>query len=313
MEATKIFSGTSNIPLTKAVCKYLHVPSGKAEIRKFSDGELFVEIAESVRGSHVFIIQSTCPPVNEHIMELLVMTDALKRASARAITAVVPYYGYARQDRKVQPRAPITAKLIADIFVKAGIGRVVTVDLHAGQIQGFFDVPVDHLYASPIFINYLRDKFGRDEMVIVSPDAGGMERARAYAKSLDVGLAMTDKRRPGPNVAEIMHVIGNVKGKTAVIVDDLVDTAGTAVQAARAIVEKGAKRVVLCCTHGVLSGTAVEKIENSVLEEVLITDTIPPKEETKNCSKINVLSIADLLGEAIKRIATGESISTLFT
>ncbi len=313
MEATKIFSGTSNIPLSKAVCKYLHVPSGKAEIRKFSDGELFVEIAESVRGSHVFVIQSTCPPVNEHIMELLVMTDALKRASARAITAVVPYYGYARQDRKVQPRAPITAKLIADIFVKAGIGRVVTVDLHAGQIQGFFDVPVDHLYASPVFINYLRDKFGRDEMVIVSPDAGGMERARAYAKTLDVTLAMTDKRRPGPNVAEIMHVIGNVKGKTAVIVDDLVDTAGTAVQSARAIAEKGAKRVVLCCTHGVLSGNAVEKIENSVLEEVLITDTIPPKEETKNCSKINVLSIADLLGEAIKRIATGESISTLFT
>lgn len=313
MEATKIFSGTSNIPLSKAVCKYLHVPSGKAEIRKFSDGEIFVEIAESVRGSHVFIIQSTCPPVNEHIMELLVITDALKRASARAITAVVPYYGYARQDRKVQPRVPITAKLVADIFVKAGIGRVVTVDLHAGQIQGFFDVPVDHLYASPVFIDYLMNKFGKDEMVIVSPDAGGMERAREYAKRLDVGLAMTDKRRPSPNVAEIMHVIGNVKGRTAIIVDDLVDTAGTAVQAAKAIAEKGAKRVILCCTHGVLSENAVEKIENSVLEEVLITDTIPPKEETKNCSKIKVLSIADLLGEAIKRIAAGESISTLFS
>jgi ribose-phosphate pyrophosphokinase len=312
MEATKVFTGTSNIPLAKAVCRYLDVPCGKATIRKFSDGELFVEIAESVRGSHVFVIQSTCPPVNEHIMELLVITDALKRASARAITAVVPYYGYARQDRKVQPRAPITAKLVADIFVKAGIGRVITVDLHAGQIQGFFDVPVDHLYASPIFIDYLTNKFSKDEMVIVSPDAGGMERARAYAKRLDVGLAMTDKRRTDPNVAKIMHVIGDVKGKTAIVIDDLVDTAGTAVQAAEALAKKGAGRVTLCCTHGVLSGNAIEKIENSVLEEVVITDTIPPREETKRCKKINVLSIADLLGEAIKRIATGESISTLF-
>jgi ribose-phosphate pyrophosphokinase len=313
MEATKIFSGTSNIPLAKAVCRYMDVPCGKIQLRKFSDGEIFAEIAESVRGSHVFIIQSTCPPVNEHIMELLVITDALKRASARAITAVIPYYGYARQDRKVQPRAPITAKLVADIIVKAGVGRVITMDLHAGQIQGFFDVPVDHLYASPIFISYLLNKFSKDEMVIVSPDAGGMERARAYAKRLDVRLAMTDKRRTAPNVAEIMHVSRGRKGKTAIIVDDMVDTAGTAVQAAEAIARKGAKRVALCCTHGVLSGNAVEKIENSVLEEVIITDTIPPREEMRRCSKFNVLSIADLLGEAIKRIAAGEPISTLFS
>lgn len=313
MEGTKVFSGMSNIPLAKSVCRYLDVPCGDTQIKKFSDGELSVEIAESVRGSHVFVIQSTCPPVNEHIMELLVITDALKRASARAITAVIPYYGYARQDRKVQPRAPITAKLVADIIVKAGVGRVVTVDLHAGQIQGFFDVPVDHLYASPVFIDYLTNNFNKDEMVIVSPDAGGMERARVYAKRLDVRLAMTDKRRTAPNVAEIMHVIGDVKGKTAVIIDDMVDTAGTAVLSAEAIAKKGAKRVALCCTHGVLSGNAVEKIENSVLEEVIITDTIPPQEETKRCGKIKVLSIADLIGEAIKRIAAGESISTLFT
>lgn len=313
MEALKIFSGTSNDPLTEAVCRFLGVPPGKAEIRRFSDGEVFAEISESVRGSHVFVIQSTCPPVNEHIMELLIITDAMKRASARAITAVIPYYGYARQDRKVQPRAPITAKLVADIIVKAGISRIVTVDLHAGQIQGFFDVPVDHLYATPVFINYMRKKFIDEEIVIVSPDAGGMERARAYAKRLDAGLAMTDKRRPAPNVAEITYVIGDVRGRTVIIVDDLVDTAGTAVQAAQALVREGAKRVTLCCTHGVLSGNAIERIQDSKLEEVIITDTIPQREEAKRCSKIKILSIADLLGEAIRRIAVGESISTLFT
>jgi ribose-phosphate pyrophosphokinase len=313
MEAIKIFSGTSNVPLSEAVCRFLGVPRGQAEIKRFSDGEVFVEISESVRETHVFVIQSTCPPVNEHIMELLIITDALKRASAGAITAVIPYYGYARQDRKVQPRAPITAKLVADILARAGVKRVVTMDLHAGQIQGFFDIPVDHLYAAPILIKYLKEKFKQDELVVVSPDAGGMERARVFAKRLDVGLAMTDKRRPAPNEAEIMNVIGDVGGKTAIIVDDLVDTAGTAVQAARALVKEGAKRVTLCCTHGVLSGNAIERIQDSMLEEVIITDTIPRREETKECFKIKILSIADLLGEAIRRIAVGESISTLFT
>jgi len=313
MEHTKIFSGTSNIPLTEAVCKYLDVLPGKAEIRRFSDGEIFAEISESVRGSHVFVIQSTCPPVNEHIMELLIITDALKRASARAITAVIPYYGYARQDRKVQPRAPISAKLVADIIVKAGINRVITVDLHAGQIQGFFDVPVDHLYAAPVFISHLKKKFNKDEIVVVSPDAGGLERAGEYAKRLDAKLAVTYKRRTGPNEAKISHVIGEVRGKTVVIVDDMVDTAGTAIQAAQALAREGAKNVTLCCTHGVFSGNAPQKIENSVLEEVIITDTIPPREEIKRSKKIKVLSIAELLGEAIRRIAAGESISTLFT
>ena len=313
MGPTKIFSGTSNVPLVEAVCRYMDVPFGKAEIRRFSDGEVLVEISESVRGAHVFIIQSTCPPVNEHIMELLIITDALKRASARAITAVIPYYGYARQDRKVQPRAPISAKLIADLIVKAGVNRVVTVDLHAGQIQGFFDVPVDHLYAAPVFINYLKKKFNNDKLVIVSPDAGGMERARAYANRLDAGLAMTDKRRTGPNVAKITYLIGDVEGKCAIIVDDLVDTAGTAVQAAQVLVREGAKQVSLCCTHGVLSGRAVEKIEESDLIEAVITDTIEPSEEVKRSTKIKVLSISSLIGEAIKRITTGESISNLFT
>ena len=270
------------------------------------------EISESVRGSNVFVIQSTCPPTNEHIMELLIITDALKRASARAITAVIPYYGYARQDRKVQPRAPISAKLVADLVTTAGISRVVTVDLHAGQIQGFFNIPVDHIYATPVFIEYIREKFNKDDMVIVSPDAGGMERARSYAKILDAGLAMTDKRRPNPNEAEIMNVIGDVSGKDVILVDDLVDTAGTAIQAGKALLREGAKSATLCCTHGVLSGSAIERITKSDIVEVIITDTIPPSLQAVACGKVKVISIANLLGEAIKRIATGESISSLF-
>ncbi len=313
MDNTKIFSGTSNIPLANAICRYLDVPLGKAEIRRFSDGEVSTEIAESVRGSHIFVIQSTCPPTNEHIMELLILTDALKRASARAVTAVIPYYGYARQDRKVQPRAPISAKLIADLITTVGISRVVTVDLHAGQIQGFFNIPVDHVYATPIFINYIKEKPSRDGIIIVSPDAGGMERARSYAKTLDSGLAMTDKRRPNPNQSEIMNVIGEVEGKDVIIVDDLVDTAGTAIQAGSALMREGAKSVSLCCTHGVLSGNAIDRIKDSLLEEVIITDTIPPSEQYADFPQIKVLSIADLLGEAIKRITTGESISSLFS
>jgi len=312
MENTKIFSGTSNKPLVDAVCKYLDVKAGKANIRRFSDGETFIEIVESVRGSNVFVIQSTCPPVNENIMELMIMTDALKRASARSITAVIPYYGYARQDRKVLPRSPISAKLVAEIILVAGISKVVTVDLHAGQIQGFFDIPVDHIYATPIFIDYLKDKFANDEIVIVSPDAGGMERARIYAKRLDANLAMTDKRRPNPNQAEIMNVIGDVKNKKVIIVDDMVDTAGTAIQAANALMRDGAESVTLCCTHGVLSGNAIKKINDSDLDEVIISDTINPSKEAINSKKIRVLSISKLLGEAIKRIVAGESISVLF-
>jgi ribose-phosphate pyrophosphokinase len=312
MDNAKIFSGTSNVPLAEAVCKYLKVPLGKSELRRFSDGEVFAEISESVRGSNVFVIQSTCPPTNEHIMELLIITDALKRASARAITAVIPYYGYARQDRKVQPRAPISAKLVADLVTTAGISRVITVDLHAGQIQGFFNIPVDHIYATPVFIEYIREKFNKDDMVIVSPDAGGMERARSYAKILDSGLAMTDKRRPNPNEAEIMNVIGDVSGKDVILVDDLVDTAGTAIQAGKALLREGAKSATLCCTHGVLSGSAIERITKSDIVEVIITDTIPPSQQAVACGKVKVISIANLLGEAIKRIATGESISSLF-
>ncbi|MEQ9619902.1 MAG: ribose-phosphate pyrophosphokinase [Deltaproteobacteria bacterium] len=312
MDNAKIFSGTSNVLLANAVCEYLNVPMGESELRRFSDGEIVTEISESVRGSHVFIVQSTCPPANENIMELLIITDALKRASARAITAVIPYYGYARQDRKVRPRAPISAKLVADLVTIAGISRVVTVDLHAGQIQGFFNIPVDHIYATPIFIKYIKEKFDKDDIVIVSPDAGGMERARSYAKILDSGLAMTDKRRPNPNEAEIMNVIGDVQGKSVILVDDLVDTAGTAIQAGKALLREGAKGVTLCCTHGVLSGQAIDKIDKSDIEEVIITDTIPLTEKAAGCEKIKVISIADLLGEAIKRIATGESISSLF-
>lgn len=312
MDNAKIFSGTSNVPLAEAVCKYIKVPLGKSELRRFSDGEVFAEISESVRGSNVFVIQSTCPPTNEHIMELLIITDALRRASARAITAVIPYYGYARQDRKVQPRAPISAKLVADLITTAGIGRVVTVDLHAGQIQGFFNIPVDHIYATPVFIEYIREKFNKDDMVIVSPDAGGMERARSYAKILDSGLAMTDKRRPNPNEAEIMNVIGDVSGKDVILVDDLVDTAGTAIQAGKALLREGAKSATLCCTHGVLSGSAIERITKSDIVEVIITDTIPLSQQAVACGKVKVISIANLLGEAIKRIATGESISSLF-
>ncbi len=300
------------MPLGNAICEYLNVEPGDIDIHRFSDGEIFINIRESVRGDHVFIIQSTCPPVNEHIMELLIITDALKRASAREITAVIPYFGYARQDRKVQPRAPISAKLVSEIILRAGVNRLVTVDLHAGQIQGFFDVPVDHIYAAPIFIDYIKKRFDDEDIVIVSPDAGGMERARAYAKRLNATLAMTDKRRSAPNVAEIMYLIGDVKDKTAIIVDDMVDTAGTAVQAAKAILDEGAKSVSLCCTHGVLSGNAIERINDSAFEEVIITDTIPPREDSLRCEKIKFLSIANLLGEAIKRITTGESISKLF-
>lgn len=312
MENTRIFSGTANQPLAENVCKYLGVELGKLEVRRFSDGEVFADISESVRKKDTFIIQSTCPPVNENLMELLIITDALKRASAGGIYAVIPYYGYARQDRKVLPRAPITAKLVANIIVGAGIRRVITVDLHAGQIQGFFNVPVDHLYGFPVFMKYLQEKYSDEKLVIVSPDAGGMERARKYANGLGAELAMADKRRTGPNVAEISYVIGDVKDKTAIIVDDIVDTARTATLAAKILMEEGAKEVVLCCTHGVLSGQAIDRINDSYFSEVIITNSIPQHQNQKKCNKIKVLGLADLLGESIKRIVSGESISSLF-
>jgi len=312
MENTKIFSGTANKPLAEAVCEYLKISPGKLETRRFSDGEMFAEIDESVRMKDIFVIQPTCPPVNDNLMELLIIIDALKRASAGSISAVIPYYGYARQDRKILPRAPITAKLIADILVIAGIDRVVTVDLHAGQIQGFFSVPVDHLYGSPVINEYLKEKYEDEDIVIVSPDAGGMERARKYANFLGAELAMADKRRTAPNVAEISYVIGDVKDKTAIIVDDIVDTAGTATLAAKILMAEGAKSVSLCCTHGVLSGPAIERINNSDFDEVIITDSIPQDENIKACDKIRVLGLASLLGESIKRISSGESISSLF-
>lgn len=315
-EGIKIFTGTSNQGMAEAVARFLETPLGKSRVSRFSDGEIQVEIDESVRGMHTFVLQSTSPPANEHLMEMLVMIDALKRASADEITAVIPYYGYARQDRKVAPRAPITAKLVADLISKAGATRVISMDLHAGQIQGFFDVPFDHLYATPVMLNDLRERFGTDkpesDLVIVAPDAGGVERARAYAKRLQCGLAIIDKRRTGPNVAEVMNIIGDVEKKRAVIIDDMVDTAGTLVQAARAIVASGAKDVWAYATHAVLSGPAIERIEGSPLKELVVTDTIALRDAARACKRIRVLSVAPLVAEAVKRVHTGESISTLF-
>ncbi|HFC97240.1 MAG TPA: ribose-phosphate pyrophosphokinase [Thermosulfurimonas dismutans] len=308
----KIFSGTANPELARKICEYLAVPMGHMEIKRFSDGEIFVEIKENVRGADVFVVQPTCTPVNEHLMELLIIIDALRRASARRITAVIPYYGYARQDRKTAPRTPISAKLVANLITVAGARRVLTMDLHAGQIQGFFDIPVDHLFAAPVLLEYLRETFRDEELVIVSPDAGGVERARAYAKRLDAGIAIVDKRRPGPNQSEVMHVVGEVKGKVAIILDDMVDTAGTMCKAAEAIRERGAKEVHGMATHPVLSGPAVERIKKSALKSLVVTDTIPLREEAKAIKKIKVLSVARLLGEAIRRIHADDSVSSLF-
>jgi len=287
------------------------VPLSKAQVKTFSDGEIAVEVNESVRGLDTFVVQSTSPPVNNNLMELLIMIDALRRASAERINAVIPYYGYARQDRKVAPRQPISAKLVANLITEAGASRVLTIDLHAGQIQGFFDIPVDNLYASPIVLEYLRKKF-KDDLVLIAPDAGGVERTRAFAKRLDASLAIIDKRRERANVAEVMHIIGKVKGKVAVILDDMVDTAGTLTQAAQALKEHGATAIFACCTHAVLSGKAIQKINDSPLEELIVTDTIPITQEASSCKKIKVLSVAELFGEAIKRIHDNESVSSLF-
>jgi ribose-phosphate pyrophosphokinase len=308
----KIFCGNSNPILAAKICACLGFPLGSAKVKNFSDGEIIVEIAENVRGRDVYVVQSTCCPTNNNLMELLIMMDALKRASAAKITAVIPYYGYARQDRKVAPRTPITSKLVADLLTTAGADRVVTVDLHAGQIQGFFNIPVDNLYAAPVILDYLRKNLYQDDVVMVSPDAGGTERARAYAKRLDCTLAIIDKRRSGPNISEVMHLIGDVNGKVAIILDDMVDTAGTLTQAAKALKEHGAKAIFACATHGVLSGPAIERINNSDIEEVVITDTIPLGEKAEKTTKIKVLSVAELLAEAIKRIHHDESVSSLF-
>ena len=306
----RIFTGNSNIELVNKISKKLEIPIGRSMVKTFSDGEINVEIDESVRGMDVFAIQSICSPVNNNLMEVLILIDALKRASARRITAVLPYYGYARQDRKVSPRAPISAKLVADLITTAGASRLLTVDLHAGQIQGFFNIPVDHLFAAPVLLEYLKRL--KDNIVVVSPDAGGVERARAFAKRMNASLAIIDKRRESPNVSQVMNIIGDVSGLTAVMLDDIVDTGGTLVRAAYALVEKGAKEVYACCTHPVLSGGSVKVLSESPIEEMIVTDTIPLNEKAKECPKIKVLSISNLLAEAIRRINEDESVSSLF-
>jgi ribose-phosphate pyrophosphokinase len=312
-KSISIFSGTGNPELTKAIASSLELPLGRADITRFSDGEVFARIQENVRGVDVFVVQPTCSPVNDRLVELLVFCDALKRASAGSITAVLPYYGYARQDRKVAPRTPITAKLIADLLTTAGISRVVSIDLHAGQIQGFFNVPFDHLFANKVFLDdYLMPKFAHELPVFVSPDAGGVERTRAYAKRMNADLAIIDKRREKANVSEVMNIIGDVQDRDCVILDDMIDTAGTLCNAAKALKDSGARRVYAAATHAVLSGPAVERIRASALEEVVVTDTIPLKPGALETGKFKVLTVARLLGEAIKRIHNSDSVSSLF-
>jgi ribose-phosphate pyrophosphokinase len=311
LERIRIFSGNSNVALAEKICGNLGVSLGKANVTTFSDGETRVEINENVRGMDVFIIQSSCPPVNVTLMELLIMIDAMKRASADRVTAVIPYYGYARQDRKVAPRAPITAKLIADLITAAGAHRVLSMDLHAGQIQGFFNIPVDNLFATPVLLDYLKKNFQND-IVIVSPDTGGVERARAFASRLGANLAIIDKRREGPNEAQVMNIIGHVRDKKVIILDDMIDTAGTVVQAAAALKEAGAVEVSVCATHPVLSGPAIKRLEKSAIKEVIVTDTIPLHPTAQACNTIKVLSVASLLSEAVRRIYYNDSISSLF-
>jgi ribose-phosphate pyrophosphokinase len=310
-----IFAGNSNRLLAQSIATHLGVEVANTEVRRFSDGEVFVEVKESIRGANVYLVQSTCAPVNDHLMELLITADALKRASVGSITAVIPYYGYARQDRKVAPRTPITAKLVADLITTAGINRVVSLDLHSGQIQGFFNIPFDNLYARPVLLNYIRENLmtpGSGEFVIVSPDAGGVERARAYAKKLDAKVAMIDKRRSGPNVAKAMHLVGEVAGLNAIILDDMVDTAGTLTEAAESLLKNGARSVYACATHAVLSGPAIERLKASPIKKFITTDTIPLRPEAVACGKIEALSVSGLLAEAIRRIHYHDSVSSLF-
>lgn len=307
----RIFAGNSNPELAREICGYIGVPLGNARVGRFSDGEIRVEIDESVRGADVYVIQSTCAPGNDNLMELLIMLDALKRASAGTISAVVPYFGYARQDRKAAPRAPISARLVTDLLSTAGADRIITMELHAGQIQGFFNGPVDHLYCSPVMLRYIT-QLGLQRPVVVSPDAGGVERARHYARKLDAALAIVDKRRSGPNVAEVMNLIGDVEGCDVIMIDDMVDTAGTLCQAAKALKSYGARRIYAVATHPVLSGPAIGRIENSVIEEVIVSNTIPLTSAGRACPKIKVLSAADVFGEAITRIHDLTSVSSLF-
>jgi ribose-phosphate pyrophosphokinase len=311
-EGIKLVAGNSNRLLAEEIARNLNEPLTDTIVSKFSDGEIMIQINENIRGADTFVIQSTCEPVNRNIMELLLIIDALKRASARRITAVIPYYGYGRQDRKVQPRVPISSKLVANLIVTAGADRVLTMDLHAGQIQGFFDIPVDHLYAKPVLLKYIQKHYSNKDLVIVSPDAGGVERARSFAKKLGSSLAIIDKRRERANVSEVMNVIGDIAGRDAMIFDDMIDTAGTTTQAAAVLKEKGAEKVSAVCTHAVLSGPAIERINDSELEEVIVTNTLPLDNKTERCSKITVLSTAEIFAEAIKRIHEETSISSLF-
>ena len=306
-----VFSGRANPQLTARICDYLQIPQGSAKLYNFSDGENYCQIEENVRGGDVFIVQSTCPPVNDAVMELLIILDACRRSSATRVTAVIPYFGYGRQDRKDRPRVPITAKLVCDLLTSAGAMRILTMDLHAAQIQGFFNIPVDHLFAAPVLIEELR-RLELPDPVMVSPDAGGVERARAFAKRLGAGLAIVDKRRTSPNQAELMNIIGDVEGKHCVVVDDIIDTAGTLVKTAAVLAERGATRVLAAGVHPVLSGPAVDRIEASAVSEVIVTDTIPLRENARGCAKIRQLSVAELLGEAIRRIHEAKSVSSLF-
>ena len=311
MEGISIFSGNSNLALADKICEYLNLSLGNAQVKTFSDGEIQIEIDENVRSKDVFVIQSTCAPVNDHLVELLLMIDALKRSSAIRITAVVPYFGYARQDKKVAPRVPISAKLVANMLTVAGANRIITMDLHAGQIQGFFDIPVDNIFAAPLLLDYIGNQFN-DDLVVVSPDAGGVERARAFAKRLDTDLAIIDKRRSAPNQAKAMAVIGDVNDKVTVILDDMVDTAGTLTEAADALKQEGAREIHACCAHAVFSGPAIERIADSELKSMVVTDTIPLTEKAAGCGKIVVISIAELVGEAIIRSYRGDSVTSLF-
>ncbi len=306
-----IVSGNANPDLARKIASYLKLPLAASKASRFSDGEVFAEIGENVRGVDVYLVQPTCAPVNETLMEFLIVADALKRASAGSVTAVLPYYGYGRQDRKVAPRTPITAKLVADLISTAGVDRILAMDLHAGQIQGFFNLPFDHLFAMPVFLEYLQPHF-EESPVIVSPDAGGVERARAYAKRLRADLAIIDKRRQQANVCEVMHIVGDVRDRNCIIVDDMIDTAGTLTNAAQALKEQGARKVMAAASHPVLSGPAIQRISESVLEEVAVTDTIPLTEEAERTGKFTVLSVAPLFGEAIKRIHHNDSVSSLF-
>ncbi|MDH4161746.1 MAG: ribose-phosphate pyrophosphokinase [Nitrospirota bacterium] len=307
----KVFSGNANPALAKEICERMNLPLGNAVVTRFSDGEINVQIVDNVRGSEVFVVQPTSNPVNRHLMELLIMIDALKRASAARITAVLPYYGYSRQDRKAQPRVPITAKLVADLITSAGANRVLTIDLHAGQIQGFFNIPVDNLFAAPVLLDYIRSK-NLKNLTLVSPDAGGVERTRAFAKRLDASLAIIDKRREKANVAQVMHIIGDVNGRDCLLLDDMVDTAGTMTEGVGALKKAGAGAIMAACTHAVLSGPAIQRINDSALDELIVTNTISLDSKQKECKKLTVLSVAPLLAEAMNRIHDESSLSSLF-